>query len=248
MNDFAGNGHTPGTLATPRRNHYFYGKLMDELHFQMEQSYSNQKRWLLNRLSLGAGVLCGLQVTEHEGQVCVQPGVAIDALGREIIVPMSIQLNPWQLTDDWGKPVGEPLSHESEHKVELCLAYQECPADFMPVLVAGCNTQGQCAPGTIIESFRFLVQKVQLDGGPPAPENDICDVLSKESTLARRQALCEVLLGKCVAPPARACVCLAIIDLKAGGSAAIDNCACRPLVVSNAMLLELIFCLAAQIG
>ena len=49
-------------LRTPARNHYFYGKLLDVFHFQMEQTYFNRKRWLLNRLGLGSGVLCGLEV------------------------------------------------------------------------------------------------------------------------------------------------------------------------------------------
>ena len=49
-----------GHLVTPCRNNYFYGKLLDEFHLEMEQSYFNRHRWLLNRLSLGSGVLCGL--------------------------------------------------------------------------------------------------------------------------------------------------------------------------------------------
>lgn len=72
-------------LAAPRRNNYFYGKRLDVPHFRMEQDYGKEKQWLLNRLSLGKGVLCGLDVTAQQGQVCVSPGVAIDGLGREII-------------------------------------------------------------------------------------------------------------------------------------------------------------------
>src|SRR5206468_11586399 len=52
------NGNRLGTLTPPQRNKYFYGKLMDVPHFQMEQTYGNWKRWLLNRLALGEGVLC----------------------------------------------------------------------------------------------------------------------------------------------------------------------------------------------
>ena len=48
----------PLALAAPERNHYFYGKLLDEQHLTMEQRYFNQKRWLLNRLTVGGGVLC----------------------------------------------------------------------------------------------------------------------------------------------------------------------------------------------
>lgn len=81
-------------LREPRRNKYFYGKRMDVQHFQMEQDYGKLKQWLLNRLTLGKGVLCGLNVTVSGGRVCVDPGVAIDGLGREIIVPLRYCLDP----------------------------------------------------------------------------------------------------------------------------------------------------------
>ena len=45
------------SLSTPARNNYFYGKLLDVRHFTLEQSYFNAKRWLMNRLTLGSGVV-----------------------------------------------------------------------------------------------------------------------------------------------------------------------------------------------
>ena len=83
-------------LTLPKRNHFFYGKLLDEMHLRLEQNYFNGKRHLLNRLALGHGVLCGLEVVVEDGTVWVTPGVAIDRHGREIIVPEKVQidLNP----------------------------------------------------------------------------------------------------------------------------------------------------------
>ena len=49
-------------LCPPVRNRYFYGKLLDVAQFDVEQSYLNGKRWLLNRLVSGWGVICGLNV------------------------------------------------------------------------------------------------------------------------------------------------------------------------------------------
>src|SRR3954467_7656851 len=71
------------------RNRYFYGKLLDVFHFQLEQDYLNGKRWLLNRLVSGYGVLCGLDVqpAENGRAVVVTAGAALDRGGREIIVP-----------------------------------------------------------------------------------------------------------------------------------------------------------------
>ena len=73
------------SVTPPRRNRYFYGKLRDELHLRMEQEYFNGKRWMLNRLALGRGALCGLAVTADGKTVWMASGVAIDGLGREIV-------------------------------------------------------------------------------------------------------------------------------------------------------------------
>lgn len=75
-------------LCPPTRNRYFYGKLLDVFHFELEQRYFNNKRWMLNRLVSGYGVVCGLgvQLGPDNQSVVVLPGVAIDKCGREIIV------------------------------------------------------------------------------------------------------------------------------------------------------------------
>jgi hypothetical protein len=74
----------PGVLTAPRRNNYYFSKLMDVVHFQLEQNYGNGMRRMLNRLSLGEGVLCGLLVEKSaDGKVCVGAGVAIDLAGRD---------------------------------------------------------------------------------------------------------------------------------------------------------------------
>ena len=80
--------HQRTDLKTPVRNRYFYGKLLDVFHFEMEQTYFNSKRWLLNRHVTGPGVVCGLDVELTPDRKCivVLPGVAIDYCGREIIV------------------------------------------------------------------------------------------------------------------------------------------------------------------
>jgi hypothetical protein len=72
----------------PVRNRYFYGKLLDVAQFDLEQSYLNGKRWLLNRLVSGWGVICGLnvQLGPDNQSVIVTPGLAIDKCGHEIMV------------------------------------------------------------------------------------------------------------------------------------------------------------------
>lgn len=253
--DYNDNGERKDATKAPRRNNYFYGKLLDELHFRMEQEYINKKRWLMNRLSLGEGVLCGLQVEADNGKVCVKPGVAIDAHGREIVVPHTTCIDPWQLTDECGKKAGE-LSKDGEHTIHICLAYHECTADYVPVLVTDCNTKESCAPGTIVESFHLLVREGEPVPPPELITPDVCKALFGDEdddpmspvAMERFRKLCGYLSGACPEPPEKSCIILATAILKDNGTIdPINTCVYRKVVYSNAMLLNLILCLAERI-
>lgn len=71
-----------------KRVSYFYGQLLSADDFRAEQAYLIEKRHLLNRAILGFGVVTGLAVSIGAGSsvagVVVEPGLAIDTLGREI--------------------------------------------------------------------------------------------------------------------------------------------------------------------
>jgi hypothetical protein len=92
-------------LKQYERNKYFYGKLMTVSDFKIEQNYFNQKRHLINRHVLGSGIVCGLEpsMVEKTEEKCfcgpegemkivdkwiaqVSAGVALDCMGREIVV------------------------------------------------------------------------------------------------------------------------------------------------------------------
>ena len=53
----------PAVLSPPQRNNFFFGKMMGVAQFEREQCYGMGQRWLINRLTIGTGVLCGLEVT-----------------------------------------------------------------------------------------------------------------------------------------------------------------------------------------
>ena len=84
------------------RRRYFGGKLVTAEDFELEQRYHIEKRWLLNRMLQGAGVVPGLGVVAGErGTVTVEPGFALDPHGREILV-----CEPQELAIlDCGEPV-----------------------------------------------------------------------------------------------------------------------------------------------
>jgi hypothetical protein len=233
-----------GVLTAPERNHYFYGKLMDVVQFEKEQHYFNQKRWLLNRLGLGSGVGCGLDVIvdpEVEGMLRIQPGVAIDGLGREIIVSEAVVVKPGQLTDEQGAPVGDL----DEGTVSICLAYAETQTDPVPVLVPDCDTPGNCACSTIRESFWVLVRPIE-DGLPEPPTCGLKEFpLPADGDL--HTLLCQQINAPCPEAPADLCVPLARVTLPLNDES-IDACAGRRLVYGNALLYELILCLAEHIA
>ena len=243
--------NNPGSskLVTPERNHFFYGKLMDVPQCNKEQRYFNQKHSLLNRLVLGSGVVCGLNIVANavdleSGIVRILPGVAIDRLGREIVVPETNRVNPRQLTDERGEPQGEALDSGN---VEICLAYAEKCADPVPVLVPDCDTSGNCAPSTVREGFRIVVRTAGEVPEPPACHLEESEQEHRASVAnSFHTLLCERINSLPLESLGDSCVSLARVTLPLEQNS-IDISAGRRLIYNNAILYELILCLAERV-
>jgi hypothetical protein len=239
-----------GELIPPERNHFFYGKLMDAGQFQKDQSYFNHKRALINRFVLGSGVVCGLNLvedTEAQGMLRIEPGLALDVAGHEIVVAAPVLIDARQRTNDQGEPEGAPIANGS---VEIRLHYAEAKDDLVPVLVADCDTPGGCAPGTIRERFRVLVRQAP-DEVPSPPACGFSQLGSPPADeplhVFLHGLLCERTKGTGVELPEDASVLLGRVTLENSEVSKLDLSAGRQLVYSNALLLELILCLAEQI-
>jgi hypothetical protein len=78
------------------RNHYFTGKLLTARDLTLEQRYMRDKLRLHHRVLHGWGVACGLLVKPHpycpDLRIIVEPGVAIDQCGYEIVVPIPVEI------------------------------------------------------------------------------------------------------------------------------------------------------------
>jgi hypothetical protein len=181
------NETTPAEFPTPVRNRYFYGKLLDVFHFELETDYMNAKRWLLNRLVTGWGVVCGLdvQLIEDGSAIVVTPGMALDPWGQEILVstpsrPVLLPDEPWGDNDagyarDPARPQrerydaadvrGEKEQHpdEEERYYHVVLCYHECQSGPTPVLAGDCGEEIECAAGTIEERYRVEIRPDRLD-------------------------------------------------------------------------------------
>jgi hypothetical protein len=256
-------------MTAPVRNRYFYGKMLDRRHLEMEQAYFVEHRRRLNRLTVGFGVVCGLEVTPGtDGKaICIAPGFAIDGRGREIVVTEQICIDdPSLLTDGCGRPAGTTQNPE----VTICLAYHECDTDPTPVLVDDCDVREGCAAGAIRERYKVLVH----DGAPPFPYPDIGLVCrwiagwlrgkggggadrpnfrfftSHQTGFGGGGAIDPRLapLFSCD-PPDEDCVVLAKVTLK-DETAKTDvdaDMSYRRTVLSNDRLFEAIICLAAEV-
>jgi hypothetical protein len=111
------------------RNHWFDYKYIGARDLLAEQEYLVSRHRLHNRLLHGCGVICGLTVVRHPRTQCaadwvvVEPGIAIDALGRELIVA---EQTPCQL----------PVAVGHGGSFVVCLRYREEPVKPVPILYA----------------------------------------------------------------------------------------------------------------
>jgi hypothetical protein len=237
-------------LHALKRNKYYYGKLLDVSHMQLEQCYTMEKRQLLNRLALGPGVLCGHHVsTAKDGTLSISPGVTLDYLGREIVVPVTISgIDPTQATDANGcLSNGKPI----EDKSTIYLCYTECDTEPAPVYVSECDGVASKAHSATEERYRVVVRPGFPDDEPPALTPEQRDAIFPESPskdFDRRVAAEQTLGGQCPAPPDMTCVVLATVTLPSGeDSMFVDQYTYRPEVFSNTVLFELIAALADRV-
>ncbi len=230
-----------GTLSPARKNNYYYGKMLDVHHFEMEQCYGDRKRWLLNRLTLGDGVVCGLDVAVVDNALRVSCGVAIDCLGREIIVPTEIDVDPWH---SGASPEDEPLPRDKPHDVVLSVCYRVCAADHAPVLVTDCDAREESKPGTIVETYRPHVRVLQ-EGEDPTPKPSITDACCAEVLSGAPPCDCQSDTC-CTTKPC--CVQLARATLtEAGTITDLETCRVRKRIYSHQQLMGMISCLAQQL-
>lgn len=99
------------------RNRYYYGKMLTSPDFRAEQQYMNHKRMFLNQITLGQGVLCGLNIFNLDDlSVLIESGAAIDPLGREIVVEKSVVRKLSAL---------KGYREDGSGRLSLCLRYKE---------------------------------------------------------------------------------------------------------------------------
>lgn len=133
------------------RNHYFYGKLLTVRDFELEQKYFNNKRRIINRLMHGAGVAAGLDVVRVDDQhISVEPGMAFDYHGREIVVQEPL-IKKLHLLDGF-----EEIKDASD--AYLCIEYaEELSEPVHTVASTPSDTSGDSQFNRISETYRLFL-------------------------------------------------------------------------------------------
>lgn len=141
---------TNDTLFPFARNRYFFGKLLTQRDMEAEQDYFNNKRRLLNVLQSGSGVVCGLNVVKVDGAtIAVKSGLALDGLGRELLVPEPVVIRLSEL-DGFDGDYGI-----SPH-VYLCIEYCETPREPMHAMADEATAEPRY--GRVEEGVRFYLR------------------------------------------------------------------------------------------
>lgn len=128
-----------------KRPRYTAGQLLTAEDFTLEQDYFRGKLKRHNRMLHGLGIVSGLKVSTESGQVVVEPGLALDCEGNELVVCAAQTIS---VTVDHGV-------------VYVSLGYLEVDDDPVPIAADPSSGLTVNQTSTISESFALSV----------APEN-----------------------------------------------------------------------------
>jgi len=130
------------SLARPR---FFFGKLFTAEDLAQEQQYVLDKLKRHNRSLHGFGLVSGLKVTTKSGKIAVDPGLALDCQGNEIVIGTIQVISP-------------PSAAENRGPAYVNIRYAEEQVD--PV-----TTGGDVNASTIKESFEIQIEKENCNRG-----------------------------------------------------------------------------------
>ena len=166
-----GTSCIPCGLHSFRRNTYFNGKLLTERDFSDEQGYLVGKDRLHNSLLHGHGSVCGLSLSAHPNEDCrrrylvLEPGLALDCCGREIVVAERVVIDIAALIEEQGIA----LNPEADEDLFIAICYHECGDEKVPAILPDCGCEtGNEAWNRIRESWTVSLRVERSGARPPA--------------------------------------------------------------------------------
>jgi len=223
-------------LQPPTRNRYFAGNLLGVQDLQDEQAYLIDKDRRHARYLHGYGVVCGLRVRPADPpqpwQVIVEPGLALDPCGREILVPQPVEYR----------------LNRPDRRGPIYLVIEYCEEEAAPIPVPGPpdGPQDNLEPSRIVETFRLDVRSEPPEG-EDGPSWRLAAGLAGAIRDGAEPETLHHLLAEFVSQPCQPhrremAVTLARIDAPAEDpitETAIDNYSYRPVALSAGQALSL---------
>ena len=194
-------------LFAPERPHYATGMLLGAEDFLAEQAYHRGRLARALAWLHGYGTLAGLRVTvqpatpatpDNPGtpeQLVVDPGLALDRLGRliELPHPACLDLTRWldALPADTRTAALHPKDGADPYTglvVDLFVRFVQCPHALTPALAAGpFDALDAAVPARLADSYELLLV-TRAETLPPLPQNAWPDLAAIADPVARTAA------------------------------------------------------------
>jgi hypothetical protein len=104
-----------------KRLRFFTGQVLTAESLELEQQYFREKLKRHNRTLHGFGIVSGLEVSVQSGQIIVEPGLALDCEGNELVLSSS-------------RRVVVASTADGLRPAYVCIRYVEEETDYVPAL------------------------------------------------------------------------------------------------------------------
>lgn len=177
------------------RNNFYYGKMLTARDLFREQCYFNEKRWLINRMVLGWGVVCGLDVKSVPGKKNtweITPGLAFDCCGREILVCEESQRVISE--NDLEPRCKQDPQHQNTNNQNwvICLEYRDCKTELFGLSPQICDQKEISEYNRIRDSFRIRL-RYEDDVSISEPYGEICPLTEIKKSKITEHENCQEL-------------------------------------------------------
>lgn len=154
-------GHAGLLRVDPFRSlRIHFGMLLGVDDFETLDAYHRGKMWLHNAWLHGKGVVWGLAVDDDldAGEVRVEPGLALDALGRELLLDLPVCLNVAQWLEEHRDEtdIKELKDGGERFDAHVVIQFKACLSRQVPALVEPCEGSGQTT------AYSRVVETVEL--------------------------------------------------------------------------------------
>jgi len=137
-----------GESEALERARFFRGKVLTLEDLELTQQYFRERLKRHNRSLHGFGIVSGLNATVKSGQIIVEPGLALDCEGNELVIESVQSILP-PSTADWHTAF-----------VNVCF-FEECTESIPP----GGVEEATNVAANITESFMLAVAQKNLNHG-----------------------------------------------------------------------------------